>query len=233
MEELDLKKLIGIFWNKRLHIIVISVISIIIGAIYSFYFVTPKYQSYTTLVLVKATDDSESTIKTITSSDVGLAQSLIGTYSQLAKSKSILRPTINNLKLNESEDTLMKKITVSQIDETEMLKITVIDDDPVTAMRIANELTDVFSKKVSEMYVDNVYLLDEAEESIVPCNINHPKDILIFFVIGLVLSAVYVLVSNMFDTTIKDSIDIESNAELTTLISVPFVNDDGKKGGVY
>ena len=43
MEELDLKKLINIFWNKRLHIIVISVIAIIIGTIYSFYFVTPKY----------------------------------------------------------------------------------------------------------------------------------------------------------------------------------------------
>ena len=233
MEELDLKKLIGIFWNKRLHIIVISVISIIIGAIYSFYFVTPKYESYTTLVLVKATSDSESSIKTITTSDVGLAKSLIGTYSQLAKSKSILRPTINNLKLNESESTLMNKISVTQIDETEMLKIQVTDDDPVMAMRIANELTDVFSKKVSEMYVDNVCILDGAEESIVPCNINHPKDILIFFVIGLVLSAVYVLVSNMFDTTIKDSIDIESNAELTTLVSVPYVNDDGKKGGIY
>ena len=234
MEELDLKKLIGIFWNKRLHIIVISIIAIIIGFIYSFYFVKPKYQSYTTLVLVKATEESDATKnKTLTSSDVGLAKSLIGTYSQLAKSKSILRPTINNLQINETEETLMKKITVAEVDDTEMLKIIVKDENPVKAMKIANELTKVFSQKVSEMYVDNVYIVDEAEESITPCNVNHVKDLLIFFVIGLVISAVYILVANMFDTTVKDSDDIESVTDLTTLVSIPYVIDDGKKGGIY
>lgn len=234
MEELDLKKLINIFWNKRLHIIAITIVAIIIGGIYSFYFVKPKYQSYTTLVLVKASESSESNDKkAITSSDVGLAKSLIGTYSQLVKSKSLLRTTINNLQINDSEDTLMQKITVSEIDDTEMLKITVKDEDPVKAMKVANELTKVFSTKVSEMYVDNVYILDEAEQSIVPCNINHLRDILIFFVIGLVISVIYVLISNMFDNTIKDPEEIEGNTELTALVSIPFVNDESKKGGIY
>lgn len=234
MEELDLKKLINIFWNKRLHIIAITIVAIIIGGIYSFYFVKPKYQSYTTLVLVKASESSEANDKkAITSSDVGLAKSLIGTYSQLVKSKSLLRTTINNLQINDSEDTLMQKITVSEIDDTEMLKITVKDEDPVKAMKVANELTKVFSTKVSEMYVDNVYILDEAEQSIVPCNINHLRDILIFFVIGLVISVIYVLISNMFDNTIKDPEEIEENTELTALVSIPFVNDESKKGGIY
>ena len=233
MEELDLKKLIGIFWNKRLHIMVITIIAVIIGTIYSFYFITPKYQSYTTLVLVKATEDDETKAKNLTASDVGLAKSLIGTYSQMAKSKSVLRPTINNLQINESEESLMKKITVTEVDDTEMLKITVKDEDPVKAMKIANELTRVFAEKVSEMYVDNVYILDEAEESITPCNINHTKDILIFFVVGLVISAAYVLISNMFDTTVKASEDIENNTELTALVSIPFVYEDKQKGGIY
>lgn len=233
MEELDLKKLISIFWNKRLHIMVITLIAVIIGAIYSFYFVTPKYQSYTTLVLVKAVENEDTNTKTLTSSDVGLAKSLIGTYSQLAKSKSVLRPTINNLQLNESEETLVKKITVTEINDTEMLRITVKDENPVKAMKIANELTKVFAEKVSEMYVDNVYIVDEAEESITPCNINHVKDILIFFVIGIVISAVYVLIANMFDTTIKDSDDVENSVELTTLVSIPFVSDEKQKGGMY
>ena len=185
------------------------------------------------MVLVKAVENEDTNTKTLTSSDVGLAKSLIGTYSQLAKSKSVLRPTINNLQLNESEDTLMKKITVTEINDTEMLRITVKDENPVKAMKIANELTKVFAEKVSEMYVDNVYIVDEAEESMTPCNINHIKDILIFFVLGIVVSAVYVLIANMFDTTIKDSDDVESSAELTTLVSIPFVNEDKQKGGIY
>ncbi len=234
MEELDLKKLINIFWNKRLHIIVISVIAIIIGTIYSFYFVTPKYEAYTTVVLVKDATSGDESTQTITSSDIGLAQNLIGTYSKLVKSKNILRQTINNLQLNETEDTLKNKITVSEIEDSEIIKIAVKDENPVQAMKAANEITNVFAKTVTDIYkINNVYTVDEAEEPIVPCNVNHIRDIAIFFIIGLVISVIYVLVSNMFDNTIKDADDIESNSELITLVSIPFVNEDSKRGGIY
>ena len=53
MEELDLKQLFKIFWNKRLHIIAIVLLFLVIGSIYSFAFVKPKYKSYTTLVLAQ------------------------------------------------------------------------------------------------------------------------------------------------------------------------------------
>ena len=235
MEELDLKKLINIFWNKRLHIIVISLIAIIIGTIYSFYFVEPKYEAYTTVVLVKdAATGEDSSGQTITSSDVGLAQNLIGTYSKLVKSKNVLRQAINNLQINETEDTLKNKITVSEIEDSEIIKITVRDENPVQAMRVANEVTKVFAKTVSDIYkINNVYTVDEAEEPITPCNINHIRDIAIFLVIGLVISIIYVLIANMFDNTIKDADDIETNSELITLVSIPFVNEDNKKGGIY
>ena len=164
MEELNLKKLINIFWNKRLHIIVISLIAIIIGTIYSFYFVDPKYEAYTTVVLVKdaAAVGEETSGQTITSSDVGLAQNLIGTYSKLVKSKNVLRQAINNLQINETEDTLKNKITVSEIEDSEMIKITVKDENPVKAMKIANEVTKVFAKTVADIYkINNVYTVDE------------------------------------------------------------------------
>ena len=232
MKKLDFKKIISIFWNRRLDIIIISIIAIIIGSIYSFYFVKPEYQAYTTLIVVRASESQENSTKTISSTDVGLAKSLIGTYSQIAKSKTVLRATINNLKVNETEETLTKKVTVSQIEDSEMLKITVQDEDPVEAMEIANELTKVFSAKVSEMYVDNVQTLDEAEESITPCNINNARDIFIFWLIGFAISIIYVIIANMFDNTIKEAEDIESNTDLTVLVSVPFVNNNSKKGGI-
>ena len=240
MEELDLKKLIGIFWNKRLHIIVITSIAIVIGAIYSFYFVTPQYESYTKLVLVKdynktaANEGDEISDQTINSTDLGLAKNLIGTYSELVKSKTILRKTIGNLGIDESESTLEKKINVKEINDTEIIKITVKDENPVQAMRVANEVTNVFAETVSKIYnINNVYVVDSAEESIVPCNINHVRDLIIFCVAGLVISIVYVLVSNMFDTTVKQAEDIESNAELITLVSIPFVTEENRKGGAY
>ena len=41
MEELDLKELFSIFWNKKTEIILITLIFMLIGVIYSFAFVTP------------------------------------------------------------------------------------------------------------------------------------------------------------------------------------------------
>ena len=43
MEELDLKELFQIFWNKKIQIILIVAIFMVIGVIYSIGFVTPMY----------------------------------------------------------------------------------------------------------------------------------------------------------------------------------------------
>ena len=51
MEELDLKELLQIFWEKKLQIILITAIFMAIGVIYTIAFVTPKYESKTTLLL--------------------------------------------------------------------------------------------------------------------------------------------------------------------------------------
>ena len=51
MEELDLKELLQVFWEKKISIILIVAIFIVIGVIYTFGFVEPEYQSVTSLLL--------------------------------------------------------------------------------------------------------------------------------------------------------------------------------------
>ena len=224
-----MKKLISIFWNKRLHIIVISMVAVIIGAIYSFYFITPKYKSSTTIAFVKSEGNEET--KTITSTDLELIKNMIGTYIELIESKPVLRTTINNLQLNETEDTLRKKTDVYQVDNTVMIRIDVKDENPVEAMKTANELAKVFSEKSKDMFGCNAYVLEEAEESITTCNVDHVRDIAIFLLVGFVISIIYALVASLFDVTVKSVEDIENGTELTTLVSFPFVNDSKQKGG--
>jgi len=45
MEEIDLKELFRMFWNKKVQIILIVAIFIMIGVIYTVGFVKPKYTS--------------------------------------------------------------------------------------------------------------------------------------------------------------------------------------------
>lgn len=238
MEELDLKELINIFWIKRFYIILIVIMFIIIGIVYSCVIITPEYKSSTTLVLAKAepneVNTSTNTVATesITQTEVTLNQKLVSTYSELVKSKNVLRQVINNLKLKDlEEDELRKNVTVSSVKDTELIEITVTNKNAEYAHQIANEVAKVFTKKVSEIYnINNVHVVDEAEVSDVPYNINHVKDIIIFMFIGIVIASMYVLISNMLDTTVKASEDIEKKINLPVLAVIP-VYDFNSKGG--
>lgn len=237
MEELDLKQLVNIFWNKRLHIISIVLIFLIIGTVYTFLFVTPKYKSYTSLVLARSesTKENETDTSTITQTDITLNQKLVSTYSELVKSKNVLREVIKNLNINESEENLKNNITVSAVKDTELIQITVTNYYPDRASDIANEIAKVFTKKVGEIYnINNVYIVDEAERANTPYNINHIKDIAIFIAVGLIVSVGYVLISNLLDTTVKSAEDIEKELGVVALASIPLLKDDTKKmkGGI-
>ena len=224
MEELNLKELFNIFWNKKAQIILITLIFMVIGAIYSYLYVKPDYSSYTSLVLAKSSDTEESkkatTTDTITTSDLTLNSKLVSTYN-------VLKKVINNLNLSETEDQLKKGITVSAVTNTEVIKISVTNSIPEKAKKIANEIAKVFTEEVSEIYsINNVYVVDEAEIAKAPYNINHIKDILMFALVGLVISIGYALVLNMLDTTIKSEEDVEKKLDLPVLTVIPICNFD-------
>ena len=239
MEELDLKELFQIFWNKKVQILLIILIFIVIGIIYTVGFVTPMYSSSTTLVLA-GTESSSSTNTTgadsITTSDITINSKLVATYSELVKSKNVLRQVISNLGINVDEANLRQNVSVSSVKDTELIEITVSNENAGYSAKIANEIAKVFTEKVGEIYnINNVHVVDEAEVSSTPSNVNHAKDIVIFAFIGAVIAIMYVLIANMLDTTVKTQQDIEKLTKCPVLASIP-IYDMGmeklkKRGG--
>lgn len=234
MEELDLKELFNIFWSRKIYIILITIIFILMGIVYTLTMVTPKYKVETSLILAKIETSSETNKDSITSTEITLNQKLISTYSELIKKKAVLRPVIENLNLNTSEESLKRNISIKLANDTEIIEITVINENPEYAAAIANEVAKVFTQKVAEIYnINNVSIVDKAEVPTTPYNINHTKDVIIFAFIGIVVAAVYALIANMLDTTIKTSEDIEKRIKLTVLAEIPLYESEVpvKKGG--
>lgn len=228
MEELDLKELLLLFWNKKIKILLIVAIFIAIGIIYTIGFVTPVYTSSTTLVLAKS--DTTSTSDTITASDITLNSNLVSTYSELAKSKNVVRQVISNLGIEIDEEKLIDNIAVSSRKNTELIEIAVTNEYASNASKIANEIAKVFSEKVTEIYnINNVHVVDEAEIEEEPSNVNHIKDIIMFTFIGLVVAILYVLVLNMLDTTIKTAEEVERQFKVPVLASIPLYTFDLEK----
>ena len=231
MEELDLKELFSIFWNKKVQIILIVLIFIVLGIIYTIGFTTPMYTSSTSLVLAGAESSSDGAeTDSITTTDVTLNSKLVSTYSVIVRSKDVLGQVISNLGINESWEQLRNHVSVSSVEDTEVIQISVTTENPEESAKIANEIANVFTEKVADIYnMNNVHVLDEADVENEPSNINHQRDVVIFAFIGVVIAVIYVLVANMLDTTVKTAEEVEKEFKLPVIASIPIYNNEIQK----
>lgn len=233
MEELDLSQLLKLFWNNKIQILLIVLIFMVLGVIYTMCFVEPVYTSYTTLLLATEQGaNSSGGSQSITATDITLNSKLVATYGKLVESDKVLNQVISNLGLDITADSLKSKVAVKAVADTEMIKISVTNKDPEVAEKLTNEIAKVFTEQVKEYYkLNNVHVVDEAKVEDSPSNVNHNKDVMLFALIGVVISVVYVLLANMFDKTVKSTDDIEKLCSTIVLASIPLDNFDGKKGG--
>ena len=223
MEEIDLKELFYFVKNKWVLLITITLVIYLLGMIYFLLFKKPIYKSYTTIIL--SGSDSQ-----ITQSELTLNKNLVDTYAEIVKSRRVLEQVIDELDLDMTYEKLTNKISVSAVNNTEIIKITVTDTNPIEAKNIANVTANFFSKEVVKLYkMNNVNVLDEANESNNPYNINIVKQIIIYFFIGLIIGAGVLFIIFYFDRTIKSAEQVEQKIKLPILGSVEEFTKGGKK----
>ncbi len=228
MEEIDLKRLTKTAYTLKLYLVIIMVFFSCVGIVYSFAYNKPKYKSYTKIALTQVSNENDlDSTNSITQTDITMNKNLLDTYTEVIKSKKVLREVIQNLALDVDHEELAKMISTSTADNSTILKIEVSSLTSQFSKDVANEIAKVFSKQVKEIYnISNVNILDEAEKAEEPYNINHVKDMLIFTVIGIFASVGVVLIVYMLDTTIKQEEDIEESAQLPSLGTIPLLEKD-------
>ena len=225
MEEIDLKELFEFIKKKIGLLITITVVICLLGCIYGLFIQKPMYKSYTTIIL----GGNETTAsQTITQSDITLNKNLVDTYAEIVKSRRVLEQVIAELDLEETYEELSNKISVSSVNNTEIIKITVVDSNPIEAKNVANVTANFFSKEVIKLYnMNNVNVLDEANEANEPYNINIPKQVIIYFFIGIIIALSILFIIFYFDRTIKSVEQVEQKIKLPILGGV----EEYKKGG--
>lgn len=223
MEEIDLKELFTFIKTKLGLLIMITIGVCLIGCIYGLFIQKPMYQSDTTIIL-------SSNESTITTNDITLNKNLVNTYAEIVKSRRVLEQVIEELDLDVKYEELVGQIEVSAVSNTEIIEITVTDADAIKSKNIANVTANYFTAEVVDLYnMNNVKILDEAIEAENPYNINIPKQIIIYFLIGFVLAAGILFVIYYFDRTIKSVEQVEQKIKLPILGSVQELNKGGKR----
>ena len=223
MEEIDLKELCEFIKNKLGLLIIITVGICLLGCVYGLFLQKPMYKSYTTIIL--SGSDSQ-----ITQSELSLSKSLVDTYAEIVKSRRVLEQVIEELNLDTTYEKLSNKISVTSVNNTEIIKIIVTDTDPTEAKNIANVTANYFTKEVVDLYkVNNVNVLDEANTTNIPYNINVAKQIIIYLFIGFIIGAGVLFIIFYFDRTIKSAEQVEQKIKLPILGSVEEFSKGGKK----
>ena len=230
MEEIDLRGVAKTFWRKKIHIIIILILFLVLGFVYTYKIVVPKYTAKTTLILANGVSNNKEngyTDAALIDKDITVNSKLVSTYSELIKSKNVLRQVKTNLDIDIDEEDLKKMITVDTVEDTELIRISVEDENSELASYIANETANIFKEYIKGIYeVENVQIIDIAEVENEPSNIHHKRDIVIFGLIGAVVSAGYVLVLNLLDTTIKSIDDVESVTGISVLAALPILDNN-------
>ena len=223
-EKINLKRLTSILKKNTLTIIVIITLFIIGGCIYSFNFVEPKYKSSSTILLVSK-NLSEKNSK-VTQNDVTLNKSLLTTYGNIITSNNVLEKVRQNLQIEDTIEQLSKNIKVDEVEDTQLIKVDVINENVDEAQKIAEELNSVFIQEIKNIYnIENVTVVDKPSIEDTPYNINHIRDIILFGLIGILASVIYIFISYVLDTSIKIEQDIEDYTGLNVIGTMPKSNE--------
>ena len=202
MEELDIANIFLTIREKKKIIIGILLISILIGTIYSFLILKPKYES-TCKILTEKADESITSI--FESDDV---------YNAIIKNLKI-----QNLKIEELKNDI---INLEYESKNKTIKISVQDENKENAQKIANETCNILISKLQELYnMKNSKIIEQASSPENPCNIDHIRDIGVSIIIGMILAFLYIVIYNIYCESIKNREEIENATDMSVLGVIP------------
>ena len=221
MEEINIKDFLT-YLNK--YTVLIIILAIFLGCIavaYDKIYKTPMYTTYTTIVLVKNDKSNFNNTEAINQSDILVNQNLVSTYSQIIKSKLVLKQVINDLELDETIQTLSKNVNVQPLEDTEILKISVTNAKPDLAAKIANNIAKVFKNEITKIYkMNNVSIIDEAQINYKISNNTPKRDLVLAVLLAVFGTSTIIFIKFYFDDSVKFSENLETEIGMPIIAKI-------------
>ena len=221
-DTIDLRSLLDLLL-RRLWIILGS--AVLMGAAFFAFakFVMPlKYESYTSMYVKNNTNTKEQQTD-ININDLNASKSLVSTYIAVLDSDTVMESVGNALQVKFDKATLeesftfdekgkiniasvRKCFTMSSVDDTEVMNITAVTTDPEVSAHMCNVIADIAPEfLVRVVGAGSVEVIDAAKINEKAVSPNFRSMAIRGVLVGLVLSALIVVLVDMFDNTVKES----------------------------
>ena len=215
--EINLGEIFAVLLHKIWIIILATVVCGAVAFLYSFFIITPQYESTTKVYILNKQSGSS-----VTYSDVQLSSTLSKDYEQLVTSRYVIEGVISKLNLDDTYEELAARVSASNTDETRIIAITVTDPDPEQAQKIANAVRDLAAQHITQvMDIEAVNVVDNANLPDSPVSPSVPKWTLIGVAIGMIISIAVIVIQHLLEDSIKSSEDIEKYLGISTLAIIP------------
>ncbi|HAQ57027.1 MAG TPA: hypothetical protein DCR44_06490 [Acholeplasmatales bacterium] len=232
-EGITLAELVRIVWNNITIVFLATLWVTVIGIVYTFVIVNPKYTAETTLMVQV---DISSTV-TNEQSAITVAQNLIATYKAFVVSDKVLNTLIEDIPAlaDRSLGSLKSAISVTTTTSVLIIYIEVIDESPALAAEIANQLVENSIEIANELVDDGtgtleprytllankLRTLDVAVEPSGPSSPNKVLNVIISFLIGGILSLGIIFVKELFNNKFQSTADMEKYLNINVIAAVP------------
>ncbi len=226
---IDIMQMLNALWKKLWVIVLSTVVCGVLVLLFTFFFVTPLYQSSAMLYVNNSSLDVGST--KIDLSDLNASKGLVDTYAVILNSRGTLEQVIEITGVDYSYETLKGMISTQTVNDTEVFQVTVTSSDPNEAELIANTIVNVLPKRIdSIMEGSTVKIVDYA---IVPqsrVSPNYQSNTLKGALIGALICCVLIVIKELLDTTIHDEDYLLKQYPNIPLLSVvPIVSEEGEQ----
>ncbi|RKQ34291.1 YveK family protein [Oceanobacillus halophilus] len=225
-ETISLKEIFEVLKKRMILIISLTLGAAILAAVVSYFLLTPTYESSSQFIVNQKEQDPAAA--QVTSNDIQTNIRLINTYNVIIKSPAILDEVIETLNLPYTTGALSEKINVASAQDSQVVTVTVTDENPATAVEIANTTVETFQNNIPEiMSVDNVSILTRAELSENPSPVapNPILNIAIAIVLGVMVGVGIAFLLEYLDNTVTTEDDVEKKLGLPVIGVISQVSD--------
>ena len=231
--EIDLQRLLVALVKKGWLIGITAVIGAMVALVVTVLFITPKYQASAMFYVNNNSLSLGETSLSISSQDISASKSLVNSYIVILNTRESLNDVIDYAGVNRTYNEIKGMISASAVSSTEIFRVTVTSTDPQEAEHIADAIAYVLPKRISSIIEGtSAKVVDAAVMPTRSSSPNYTKNTMIGFVAGLVLAAVFVVIRELMDITIRKEEDITQTCTHPVLAAVPDMEVD-TKGGYY
>lgn len=209
---------------KRWYIIVLCAV-LCAGVMYK-YVSTHTSTSYTAMATLYAISNDDTEMLTKGISNIGQAQEIVNTYTQMMKTDRVLNKIIETAGLDYTANDLRGMIGTFTTKGSPFITLTVTCSNEEDALTIINTMIDVAPQEIYDVLrVGYFEAIDTPTAPLTPYVASPWKKVLIGGVGGGIIPFVIILLYAIFDTKIRNINNLVNAYDLTILGTIPTIQN--------